>query len=561
MKLRETRIHNFRALHDVAIGVSDYGLLIGANNAGKSSVIDAIRVAYGDLKYDATRDRPKPAGDAADPECWIELEFELSVDEVANLKVEYLKNGNRLRVRRVFDSPDKKRLHLYAFENGVLSANQFYGDDNVGQGKLGNVLHIPAVSRVDDVTKFSGPSPLRELVNGLFKKLLKNSAAFADLQSALEKFGGAVVQEKTADGLSLSSLEEAINSGLGDWDVGFKFRTNAIPETDVVKSFLDFSLIDGATQSSQPPAAYGQGLQRHLIFTLLMVASGFAEAKPASIKKEFAPELTILLFEEPEVFLHPQQQAALDASLRKLAKGDTLQVFATTHSSHFVSRSADDLPALCRLQKNGAIASAGQVSKGTLADLFLANQEINELAAKYKNYAASAADLIADMEALKYFMWLSAERSALFFARRVLIVEGPTEVGAINFLLQSGHLDLPPDYFILDAMGKFNVHRFMNLLGELKINHSVLHDNDSTKTGEDAAFHQEVNELIQRSRNAYTRQVHALDNDLEDFLDFRIKGRDHGKPTRMVLALQQGAITQDAVARFTDIARHLLTAS
>lgn len=55
---------------------------------------------------------------------------------------------------------------------------------------------------------------------------------------------------------------------------------------------------------------YGQGLQRHLIFTLLMVASGFAEAKPASIKKEFAPELTILLFEEPEVFLHPQQQAA-----------------------------------------------------------------------------------------------------------------------------------------------------------------------------------------------------------------------------------------------------------
>ena len=210
-----------------------------------------------------------------------------------------------------------------------------------------------------------------------------------------------------------------------------------------------------------------------------------------------------------------------------------MQVFATTHSSHFVSRSADDLPALCRLQKDGAVASAGQVSKDKLADLFLANQEINGLAAK---------------------------RSALFFARRVLIVEGPTEVGAINFLLQSGHLNLPPDYFIIDAMGKFNVHRFMNLLGELKIHHLVLHDNDSTKTGEDAAFHQEVNELIQRSRNAYTRQVHAFDNDLEDFLHFRVKGRDHGKPTRMVLALQQGDVAQDVVTRFTEIARHLLTA-
>lgn len=320
MKLREVKIHNFRSLHDVTVGVSDYGLLIGANNAGKSSVIDAIRVAYGDLKYDAGRDRPKPTGDVVDPECWIELEFELSVDEAANLKAEYLKDGNRLRVQRVLDSPDKKRLHLYAFENGVLSTNQFYGEDNVGQGKLGTVLHVPAVSRVDDVTKFSGPSPLRELVNGLFKKLLKNSAAFADLQSALVKFGGAVAQEKTADGLSLSNLEETINSGLSDWNVGFKFRTNAIPDADVVKSLLDFSLVDGATQSAQPPAAYGHGLQRHLIFTLLMVASGFAEAKPAAEKKEFAPDLTILLFEEPEVFLHPQQQAALDSSLRKLAQ-------------------------------------------------------------------------------------------------------------------------------------------------------------------------------------------------------------------------------------------------
>lgn len=561
MKLREIKIHNFRMLQDVTIGVSDYGLLIGANNAGKSSVLDAIRVAYGDLKFERARDRPKPTGDEVDPECWIDLEFELTAEEAATLKAEYLKDGNRLRVRRVLDSADNKRLHLYAFENGVLSANQFYGDDNVGQGKLGSILHVPAINKVDDVTKFSGPSPLRELVNGLFKKLLKNSAAFADLQKALAKFGGDVVQEKTVDGLSLSSLEAAINSGLGEWNVGFKFRTNAIAETDVVKSLLDFSLIDGATQSSHAPAAYGHGLQRHLIFTLLMVASGFAEAKPAGEKKEFAPELTILLFEEPEVFLHPQQQVALDSSLRKLAKNDAFQVIATTHSSHFVSRSADDIPALCRMYKKDAQAMAGQISKTKLAEIFLSNQEINTLAEKYKKYAASAEDKIHEMEALKYFMWLSAERSALFFARRILIVEGPTEVSAINYLQQSGLLDLPRDYFVLDAMGKFNVHRFMNLLGELKIDHSVLHDNDvSNMTGEDAEFHREVNDLIQRSRNLYTRCIHVLDKDLEGLFEFNDKGRANGKPTRILLALHQGAIKQEAVSRFRDLTRNLLAA-
>jgi putative ATP-dependent endonuclease of OLD family len=66
MKLRELRVHNFRCLHDATIGISDYGLLIGANNAGKSSVIDAIRVVYEDLKFEAARDTPKKYADPQD---------------------------------------------------------------------------------------------------------------------------------------------------------------------------------------------------------------------------------------------------------------------------------------------------------------------------------------------------------------------------------------------------------------------------------------------------------------------------------------------------------------
>ena len=89
----------------------------------------------------------------------------------------------------------------------------------------------------------------------------------------------------------------------------------------------------------------------------------------------------------------------------------------------------------------------------------------------------------------------------------------------------------------------------------------MLHDNDAPiKTGEDAAFHQEINDLIQRSRNPYTWKIHVLENDLEAFFDYSVKGRAHSKPARMVLALQQGEITQEAVARFTELARSLLMA-
>ena len=98
-------------------------------------------------------------------------------------------NGNRFRVRRNLHAQDKKLLHLYGYEGGSLSQNQFYGDDNVGRGKLGSVIHIPAVSKVEDVAKFSGASPLRDLINGIFKKLLKTSPAFAERRRRLAHSG------------------------------------------------------------------------------------------------------------------------------------------------------------------------------------------------------------------------------------------------------------------------------------------------------------------------------------------------------------------------------------
>jgi len=539
--------------------MSDYGLLIGANNSGKSSVIDAIRVVYGDLNYDPARDSPKKYANEHDKDAWVELEFELSAEEAAAIKNEYLMNGNRFRVRRNLHAQDKKLLHLYGYEGGSLSQNQFYGDDNVGRGKLGSVIHIPAVSKVEDVTKFSGASPLRDLINGIFKKLLKTSPAFAELQKALGTFGMAVAAEKTADGHSLTGVESAINDGLQHWNAKFKFRTNPLSETEVVKSLFDFSIIDGATGHEQPPTSFGHGLQRHLIFTLLMVAATFDGRGKAGEGKEFSPDLTLLLFEEPEAFLHPQQQAALDASLRALGRHPDFQVVVCTHSAYFVSRNTADLTALCRLQKPDHIAQLGQISEANLGDMVLSNQKMNTIAAKYPKYKPGPDEVAPDMECVKYFMWLNAERTGLFFARRVLLVEGPTEIAAVNYLAQVGMLKAPPDYYVLDAMGKFNMHRYMNLLGALKIEHSVLHDDDTkNKSGDDLAFHKEVNALIAGSKNASTREIHVFPDDIEQFLNFPMAEKDHRKPTRLLLALQQGKVEAQRLSDLASLVDRLL---
>lgn len=561
MKVRVLRVHNYRSFQDASFYLADYGLLIGANNSGKSNAIDLLRTFYEkDIKFDFARDFPK--FQTTDDESWIELEYELTPDEATQLRADYLFEGQRFRVRRVLFSKDKSRLHLYGYEGGSLSENQFYGDDNVGRGKLGGVLYIPAVVRLEDTLKFSGPGPLRDLVTDIIKKLVKASSAFETLQGAITTFGAAIQAESTPDQRSLAGLQADINARLAGWRTQFRLRFNELSEADVVKSILDCGVFDEALEKELSAGGCGHGFQRHLIYTLLAVAADYAPARTSAKKKEFAPDFTLLLFEEPENFLHPPQQASLDRSLRNLAMKPGQQVLIATHSPEFVSHNTGDLSAIVRLSRVGPQSIVGQVRPEQIAPLFSENQEVNELASGLPKYEAGPDELKAEMEGVKYFLWLNPFRCGVFFAKRALLVEGPSEVTLINYLIQKGHVPVPEGgVFVLDCLGKFNIHRFMHLLREMRIEHSVLHDADKGKVGpDDQAFHREVNDLIQRSRSELTADIHAFDKDLEDFLECELQGPDHRKPAQLLLALQEQRIAEDRVSEFFSLIARLLGA-
>ena len=85
MKIREIALHNYRSIKDAKFYVADYGLLIGANNSGKTSMLDALRNFYEkDIKFDPQRDLPKFPTD--DKESWVEIEFEMTKDEADSIK-------------------------------------------------------------------------------------------------------------------------------------------------------------------------------------------------------------------------------------------------------------------------------------------------------------------------------------------------------------------------------------------------------------------------------------------------------------------------------------------
>lgn len=559
MRAVEIKIHGFRSIHDAAIRLEPLSLIAGANNAGKSNVVDAIRLFYGDLKWDENRDTPKVT--PSDAESWVEVEFLPTEEEITQLKDDYKTADGTFRVRN-YVSPStgadgKARSGYYAYENDNLSDNLFYGARNVGSGKVGHCVYIPAVSKIDDNTKLSGPSALRELVAEVLNKVVADSPAYKELTKAFGDFEGSIKTQASVDGQSLAVLEKEVTDEITSWEASFSLAVQSVQPDEILKTLIKPQLIDETHGGEIDQARFGAGFQRHLIYTLIKLAAKHANPPKTSSsdKKEFSPQLTWILFEEPEAFLHPSQEEVLHDSLLKLVQDGTTQVLLSTHSSRFVSRSMDDLPRLVRLRRDAGITTSYQLSQNELDKLFedalVADDTITPI-------GTTSADVnkAAMMATLKTELWMQATRATAFFSQRVILVEGASETALYSYLITRGLMEPPiRGLAVIDCMGKFNLHRFVAILSAFGIDHSVLYDGDNG-----GSHDTEVTTAITGAKTTFTKRITRFANDLESELAITPLSRNesHRKPQYVLYHLETGLVESAKLAavkqEFVDLA-------
>lgn len=564
MKLREVHVHNFRGVLDQVFNARDYSLLVGPNNSGKSTLIDAIRAFYekDGFKFNDAEDFPHIK--TQDKESWIEMTFTLTAEEEESLAENYRHNPLELCVRKYFKTSTKKSDgkskagFIFGYEvSGELADVAFYGAKNVQSGKFGDLVYIPAISKVDEHAKLSGPSALRDLLSSIMADVVEGGEAFPEFLKGLEVFAKTVRTEETEDKRSLSGFEAQLNAMISSWDAEFRLTFPPPSAASIIKNLLGWEIKDSYHGKPQSIDHYGSGFQRHLIYCLIQLGAQYVGRKAKKKKKDFTPDLTLVLFEEPEAFLHPPQQIDLARNLREVATRPTWQVICSTHSAHFASRQAADIPSIVRLRREAGEVKASQISEQRWANIVDGNAAINLIAGKYPKLAKRLHedDQKPDMEAVKYFLWLNPDRTSAFFANHVLLVEGPSEVALINRLVGDGVL--PGDYcglYVLDCIGKFNIHRFMNLLGALGISHAVLYDDDNQRE-----WNVEINQLINGSRNAYTKGIEPLKGELEDVLGIPKAGAPHRKPQHVLYQYETRAIADENLNAFCKVLLRCLT--
>ena len=343
-------------------------------------------------------------------------------------------------------------------------------------------------------------------------------------------------------------------------------RVNELQPQEIIKSLLSYNLTDKSLGKSIDINSMGQGLQRHLIYTLIRLSSEYNE-KEERKKADFSPEFTLILFEEPEAFLHPSQQVQLDMGLKKLSKIEGQQVLISTHSPIFVSKNIEDLKTILSVKKQNVVTKIFQIKSEDVDKLLNNNYSLFKMFSdilKEPNTEPSLTKKIKDRklgqeffdieqkleeEALKYFMWLDAERARSFFAKHVIICEGATEKVVFDYLMNNLLSDfIDKNVYILDSMGKFNLHRYINLFGKLGITHSVLYDRD-----DDHSIHEIVNKFISSNTNEYTRAICTFDSDFEKFLGIEEVSRKDLKPLNVLTMLKDSKITEQKLTELRNV--------
>ena len=173
----------------------------------------------------------------------------------------------------------------------------------------------------------------------------------------------------------------------------------------------------------------------------------------------------VFLIEEPELFLRPQTQRYLYRRLRALAAGGN-QILYTTHAPAFLN--------VARLEELVIVRHSAR--RGT--------------------HIVQPEPLESD-EAFRVVSEFDAERSELFLARSVILVEGRTEKLVLPTIFAAlGHDVDRAQVSIVECGGKSNIPVFARICKACRIPFVVVHDRDAEPGEQPIPAEVELNRLI-----------------------------------------------------------------
>ena len=557
MKIKTIEIENWRSIKNMKISAQDLMIIIGQNNHGKSNLLSAILFFFGEIKH---QDLDFFQGSK---ELFIDIEFSELDDQDKKTFEKYITQQETIKVRKVAylggsfeykgwiqncsedylkeenagnytsrETANSLPFYPYLQSNGrltkqhIIEAQQkyikanienltfsyelektnFMGLKSVAKGIFGEVYFLPAIKNAADDFASKDTSVFSRLLGEVVETMSQynedwqgTKQQLTNLFSKFSKYIDGV--ENTERPKQLSDLENELSKELLSWNACFDIELN-IPDIDsVLKSNASVWINDGTRTDI---ARKGHGLQRAVTIALIQLIAKrqLQSHQDSETTNRKVSKSRYFIFEEPELYLHPQAQRTLFDSFVDLSNTGS-QVILCTHSSNLIN--IDKYKSIYIVRKENE--QAGSKITQCEDELFDGNEK--------ENWNLS--------------YWINPDRGELFFAEKVILVEGPTEKTIIPALAKQLNV-FRHDYTIIDCGSKDSIPLYLKLLNKFKIKYIAVYDQDhQNNKNQDAKNTATIStqKILNLIENKFGQSV-AFINDIEEELGY--PSGNSGKP-------------------------------
>ncbi len=548
MKIRNIKIGNWRSIKSIDIPAANLMVVIGQNNHGKSNLLSAILFFFGEVKH---QDLDFNFGAT---ELFVEIIFS-DLDETDRSTFQkYVTFANEVVVRKTafrggsfeyrgyIENPNDEWLqeanasaytkrevaeslpfHQFIPDSGRLSkqdivdaqnayiaqhrdalnfsfeqeSTNFLGLKNVAKGIFGDVYFIPAVKEASDDFTAKDTSAFGKIYSEVITEISSSNDDWKETRTRLEKLFGAL-NKLDGDGNpngarpdQLIKFEEALSRELVSWGARVDIEVTAPDIESVFKANTEVWINDGVRTDIRRK---GHGLQRALTVALIHVVA--ARATPSTQDEEgrgrVASSSRYYIFEEPELYLHPQAQRALFDSFVGLSEAGS-QVLLCTHSS-------------------------GLIDVERYKSIYIVSKESEELGSTVR-YCADELFTGDSKRDFNLAYWINPDRGELFFATRVLLLEGPTDKTVLPLLARRLNV-YRYDFTLIDCGSKSSIPYYTRLLNKFGIPYVAIYDRDhqAGKLPDAIASADAATQLIEDGLDATLGRSIVFENDIEEEL-------------------------------------------